>query len=64
LQPPFDIFRQEQDGKVLWLGTADSLAEAQQKVAEAMKTESSEYLIVSLKTGNRQKISPGSGGAA
>lgn len=56
--PPFDIFRQEQDGKVLWLGTASSLAEAEERVAEAMNQERSDHLIVSLKTGKRQTVSP------
>lgn len=55
---PFDIFRQEQDGQVLWIGIGASLDEAEKKVAEAMTKQPASYLIVSVRTGNRKTISP------
>jgi hypothetical protein len=58
MQPPFDIFRQEKDGNVLWLGLAGSLPEAEQRVADAMKDVSTSYLIVSQKSGKREVFCP------
>ncbi|MGH9741976.1 MAG: hypothetical protein ACRD51_06445 [Candidatus Acidiferrum sp.] len=56
--PPFDIFRQEEGGSVIWIGVAMSLEEARQKIAEAMAKAPASYLIASLKTGKRQVIRP------
>jgi hypothetical protein len=56
--PPFDLFREEPDGSVLWIGIASSLEEAQKKIAGDSHPSPCEYLIVSLKTGKRQTVRP------
>jgi hypothetical protein len=59
--PPFDIFRQERGGTVLWLGIANSMEEANEKVAEQLAQIPSSYLIVSLRSGRRHVVSPADG---
>ena len=56
--PPFDIFRLEENGKVLWIGTSSSVEEAERRIAIAISLLPTSYSIVSLKTGNQRVISP------
>jgi hypothetical protein len=58
MHPPFDLFRQESAGSVLWLGVAASMDEANQKIAAHLTQIPANYLIVSLRTGTQQLISP------
>lgn len=58
MRPPFDIFKHEDDGKVLRIGIALSLEEAERKVAEAMISDPAKYAIVSLRTGKQRIIPP------
>jgi hypothetical protein len=51
--PPFDIFRTEEEGNLLWRGTAASFDEAKALVHEWAKSTPGEYVIVSLATGSR-----------
>jgi hypothetical protein len=56
--PPFDIFRHEPNGKGHWIGTSNSMAEAERRVAIAIALVPASYSIVSLKTGNQRLIAP------
>ena len=56
--PPFDIFRQEEDGKILWIGAAATLEDAERVVGHEMLSKQSAYLIVSMKTGTKRLIEP------
>jgi hypothetical protein len=56
--PPFDIFRHEENGTVLWIATSGTLEEANQFVAKAMLSHRAEYAIVSLRTGRQHIIEP------
>jgi hypothetical protein len=49
--PPFDIFRLDADGSVLWRTVAPDLDAAKRFVRDLHAPESQEFLIVSLKTG-------------
>jgi hypothetical protein len=51
--PPFDIFKSEPDGHVLWIGTRDDLDAAKEFVRQYGHSKPGEYLICSLKTNNR-----------
>ena len=56
--PPFDILRVEADGHPRWLEASSTLDAAKARVAELMKSEPSEYLILSQRTGNKFSIRP------
>ena len=58
--PPFDLFREDADGQVLWIGVARSMQEAEAKIDEASRRIGGRYLIVDLKTDERQTILSGS----
>jgi hypothetical protein len=49
--PPFDVFRLDADGSVLWRTVAADLDAAKQFVRDLHAPESQKFLIVSLKTG-------------
>jgi hypothetical protein len=51
--PPFDIFRLDADGSVLWRTVAPDLDAAKRYVRDLHPAESQKFLIVSLKTGKR-----------
>jgi hypothetical protein len=51
--PPFDIFRLDADGSVLWRTVAPDLDAAKRYVRDLHPPESQKFLIVSLKTGKR-----------
>lgn len=53
---PFDIFQTHQDGTALWRGTAGTLEEAKSLIAKLSAGSPGEYVIVSLRTGNKQII--------
>ena len=55
---PFDLFRRETDGSVLWIGLAVSVNEAEEKIAAAMAQVQAEYIIASVRTGHQRTISP------
>jgi hypothetical protein len=56
--PPYDIFREEQGGQVLWLGVAETIEEAKQRISAEMAKISCSYLIISLQSGRREVIEP------
>jgi hypothetical protein len=56
--PPFDIFRHEENGSVLWIATSGTLDEAKQIVVKAMLSHPAPYAIVSLRTGRQRIIGP------
>jgi hypothetical protein len=49
--PPFDIFRSESDGGVLWLGAAATLEEARALAEELTVDSPGEYFIRNVRTG-------------
>jgi hypothetical protein len=53
---PFDIFRVESGNAVRWLIAVDDLESAKKHVEDLMKTNPGEYIIRSLKTGDRITI--------
>ena len=58
MRPPFDIFRQENGGEVIWICIATTMEQAERKVAEAMISNPASYAIVSLRTGKQRIIPP------
>jgi hypothetical protein len=48
---PFDIFKVEAGGSVLWLGSADSIEDARTRVQEIGAGSAVDYLIVNQETG-------------
>jgi hypothetical protein len=56
MESPFDIFRAETDGQMLWRGAAASLEEAKARVQEFAKSCPGDYMIVSLRSGLRITI--------
>jgi hypothetical protein len=53
---PIDIFRAENNGSVLWLGAAASVAEAKARVREIGMHAPGEYLLLDQETGNKLAI--------
>ncbi len=51
--PPFDIFRVEIDGHLVWKGTAESLDLARLRIKILMDSEPGDYLIHSQQTGHK-----------
>jgi hypothetical protein len=58
---PFDIFKVEAPGEMLWIEAAAELDAAKARVAALMQTTPCEYLIFSQKTGNKISIKPTNG---
>ena len=56
--PPFDIFRLEPAGEVLWLKSADTFKSARAAVQELMETSPHEYIIHSHGTNNDLVVRP------
>lgn len=56
--PPFDIFKLEADGEVLWVKSAPDLKSARLAVQELMATSPYEYIIHSHRTNNGLTIKP------
>jgi hypothetical protein len=51
--PPFDIFRAERNGSVLWIGSAASVAEANARVQELGMRSPGDYVLLNQKTGDK-----------
>lgn len=56
MESPFDIFRTETDGQMIWRGAAASLEEAKARVQESAKSCPGGYMIVNLRSGLRITI--------
>ena len=50
---PFDVFKIDRNGHVLWCDQAASLQEAKAKVRRLALSEKAEYLILNENNGNR-----------
>jgi hypothetical protein len=55
---PFDIFKVDAPGGMLWIEAVAELEPAKARVAALMETTPSEYLISSQKTGHKISIKP------
>ena len=53
---PFDIFRTEADGSVVWLETADNLDNAKAHLQSIGASRPGMYLILSQVTGNKLSV--------
>jgi hypothetical protein len=56
--PPFDIFRVEANGEVLWVRSAEDLKSARAAVQDLMRTSPHEYVIHSHGTNNDLAVRP------
>jgi hypothetical protein len=56
MEAPFDIFRAEPDGNILWRGAAKSLDEAKTRVKEFAKSSPAEYIIINLQSGQKVTV--------
>jgi hypothetical protein len=56
--PPFDIFRIEPNGNMLWVGSTPILKSAKLRVQELMASSPCEFVILSHRTNNRLVIKP------
>ena len=55
---PFDIFKVEAPGRVLWLEAVQEFEVAKARVRNLMVTSPAEYVIYSQRTGNKVSIKP------
>lgn len=53
---PFDIFRTETKGGVLWIGSAATVEEAKARVLELATRSPGDYFLLDQKTGKRLVI--------
>jgi hypothetical protein len=51
--PPFDIFRLENDGRLVWQGIAETLDVARLHIKILMTDEPGDYVIHSQQTGHK-----------
>ena len=58
---PFDIFRVDAPGDMLWIEAVAELDAAKARVAALMQAKPCEYLIFSQKTGHKISIKPTNG---
>jgi hypothetical protein len=58
MNAPFDIFRAETNGGVLWIGSAATLADGKARVQELAARLPGDYVLVNQETGNRLVIRP------
>jgi hypothetical protein len=58
LIPPFDIFKSEDDGGLVWKGTAETLETAKLSVKVLMASSPGSYIIHSQKTGHQTRVNP------
>jgi hypothetical protein len=56
--PPFDIFKRESDGEVLWIKSAEDFKSARTAVKELMAASPQEYIIYSHRTNNQLVVKP------
>ena len=52
----FDIFRAENNGSILWIGSAANEAEAKGRIQELGMGSPGDYLLLNQKTGNELVI--------
>jgi hypothetical protein len=50
---PIDIFRADENGAVLWIGSATSVAEAQAQIQSQSEISPGEFLLFNQLTGNK-----------
>jgi hypothetical protein len=55
----FDIFRAENNGSILWIGSAANEAEAKARIQEQGMGSPGDYLLLNQKTGNKLVIRQG-----
>jgi hypothetical protein len=55
---PFDIFKGEKDGTVVWKGTAETLEVARLSVKVLMVSSPGSYIIHSQRTGHKMLVNP------
>jgi hypothetical protein len=55
---PFDIFKTETDGSLIWKGTAESLEVARLSVKVLMASSPGKYIIHSQQTGHKLLVNP------
>jgi hypothetical protein len=55
MDQPFDIFRKDVDGRVVWCGTAKSLAEAHAKI-RGLEIPNLEFMVIDELTGEQTFI--------
>jgi hypothetical protein len=58
MMPPFDIFKTDKDGALLWCGAAETFEDAKEKASTFARSESREFVIFCQITGNRITIQP------
>jgi hypothetical protein len=58
---PFDIFRSEADGNLLWQGTSETLEGARAQARELAIGNPGEYVIMTLQTKKRYPIDANGG---
>ena len=56
--PPFDLFKEEDDGKVQWVEEVPSLETGKEKARERMAHSPGRYFIYSRRTGERVNVEP------
>ena len=56
MNAPFDIFRTETNGGVLWIESAATLQDARARVQELGMRSPGEYLLLNQETGNKLVI--------
>jgi len=63
MPPPFDIFRVENDGRLLWKDTAETFGLAKLRIKILMLSLPGDFVIYSQETGDKIVVrgSPGSG---
>jgi hypothetical protein len=54
--PPFDIFRVESDGHLVWRDTAETLDLARLRIKILMLAQPADYVIYSQRTGHKTVI--------
>jgi hypothetical protein len=54
--PPFDIFRVESDGRLVWKDTAETLDLARLRIKISMVSQPGDYVIYSQQTGHNTVI--------
>jgi len=54
--PPFDIFRIDREGQLLWQETAETLSQARLRVKMLRLRQKSDYVIYSQKSGHKSII--------
>lgn len=53
---PFDIFKIDSDGTLLWRGAAEDFVTAKRRIEQLALSSPGEYLVLDQKTGHRQRV--------